>query len=42
MQTRMFCARGGSLSAGALALDGLDLRIEAGETYGLLGPDDAG
>jgi ABC-2 type transport system ATP-binding protein len=28
--------------AGVLALDGLDLRIEAGETYGLLGPNGAG
>ena len=25
-----------------LALDGLNLRIEAGETYGLLGPNGAG
>jgi ABC-2 type transport system ATP-binding protein len=28
--------------AGVVALDGLDLRIEEGETYGLLGPNGAG
>ncbi len=39
VETRAVVKRFG---AGVVALDGLDLRIEEGETYGLLGPNGAG